>query len=256
MEWQNVLLVQKLFQMEEGKRMANVFISYSRKDLQVARQLTEAFKGQDLDFWIDWEGIPPTVDWWREIESGIEKADVFLFLISPDSCKSKVCKQEIEHAIKNGKRLIPVVVREIKDDEKPEGLSHLNWIFFREGDEFDPDFNKLMTAIKTDYEWVQTHRELLVKALEWERSNHEDSLLLHGKELRDAEFQLAIRVLVHVKRVNDSQMAIADRQKHIHAKVARCLIERPKKMRMHHLKQDRSLGNAACARRIRRLAGM
>jgi hypothetical protein len=49
--------------------------------------LTEAFKGQDLDFWIDWEGIPPTVDWWKEIQKGIEEADIFLFLVSPDLSK-------------------------------------------------------------------------------------------------------------------------------------------------------------------------
>jgi len=71
--------------------MPSLFISYSRKDIEVARKLTEAFKDQDLDVWIDWEGIAPTVDWWQEIEKGIEEADIFLFLISPDSAKSKVC---------------------------------------------------------------------------------------------------------------------------------------------------------------------
>ncbi|MCI0552014.1 MAG: toll/interleukin-1 receptor domain-containing protein [Anaerolineae bacterium] len=170
--------------------MASLFISYSRKDIEVARKLTEAFKGQDLDFWIDWEGIPPTVDWWKEIEKGIEEANIFLFLISPDSAGSIVCKREIEHAAKNGKRLIPVVVHDIKADESPTELKPLNWIFLREQDSFDIGFNKLITAIKTDYEWAQTHRQLQVKALEWERSNKENSFLLRGKELQDAEFQL------------------------------------------------------------------
>ena len=171
--------------------MASLFISYSRKDVDFARKLTEAFKGPALDFWIDWEGIPPTVDWWKEIEKGIEEADIFLFLISPDSCNSKVCKREIEHAAKNGKRLIPVVVRDIKAEQSPTELSALNWIFLREADEFEASFKKLLTAIKTDYVWAQSHRELLVKALEWERSNRENSLLLRGKELQEAESQLA-----------------------------------------------------------------
>ena len=171
--------------------MASLFISYSRKDIEVARSLTEAFNGQGLDFWIDWEGIPPTVDWWKEIEKGIEEADIFLFLISPDSAKSQVCKQEIEYAAKNGKRLIPVVVRDTKSEESPTELGSLNWIFIRNGDEFKSGFSKLIAAIKTDYEWVQTHRQLQVKALEWERSNHENSFLLRGKELQEAEFQLA-----------------------------------------------------------------
>src|SRR6266498_3229669 len=170
--------------------MASLFISYSRKDIEFAQKLTATFKSQDLDFWIDWEGIPPTVDWWKEIAKGIEEADVFLFLISPDSAKSKVCGQEIGHAAKNGKRLIPVVVRDIKADESPAELKPLNWIFLRETDDFNAGFNKLITAIKTDYEWVQAHRQLQVKALEWERNNHENGFLLHEEELQDAEIQL------------------------------------------------------------------
>ncbi len=172
--------------------MASLFISYSRKDISFARKLAEAFKDQDLDFWIDWEGIPPTVDWWQEIEKGIEEADIFVFLISPDSAASKVCKEEIDCAVQNGKRLIPLVVRDIKGDEAPSELSHLNWIFLRDIDDFNAAFGKLITAIKTDYEWVQIHRRLQVKALEWERGSFENSLLLRGKDLQDAEAQLTV----------------------------------------------------------------
>jgi hypothetical protein len=132
------------------------------------------------------------VDWWREIEKGIEEADTFIFLISPDSVISKVCKQEIEAAVKNGKRLIPLVVRDIKGDEAPTELSHLNWIFFREDDDFASAFDKLLTAITTDYDWVQIHRRLQVKALEWERRGFENSLLLRGKDLQEAETQLTV----------------------------------------------------------------
>jgi hypothetical protein len=171
--------------------MTSLFISYSRKDIQFARKLTDVFKAQDLDFWIDWEGIPPTVDWWKEIQKGIEEADIFVVLLSPDSCKSKVCKQEIEHAVKNGKRLIPIVVRDITGAEVASELSALNWIFLREGDDFFSGFGKLMVAIKTDYDWVQSHRQLQGKALDWERNNRENSWLLHGKELAAAEAQLA-----------------------------------------------------------------
>ena len=171
--------------------MAKVFVSYSRKDIHFAKRLTAELQKSELDFWIDWEGIPPTVDWWKEIEKGIEEADIFLFLISPDSAKSKVCRQEIDSAVKNGKRLIPLVLHDIKGDETPSQLSHLNWIFFRESDDFDASLSKLLTSIHTDYEWVQNHRRLQVKALEWERNHKEGSFLLRGKDLSDAELQLA-----------------------------------------------------------------
>ncbi|HXQ34729.1 MAG TPA: TIR domain-containing protein, partial [Anaerolineales bacterium] len=171
--------------------MAKVFVSYSRKDIEFAKRLTAELQKSDLDFWIDWEGIPPTVDWWREIEKGIEEADVFLFLISSDSSASKVCGKEIDCAVKNAKRVIPLVVRDIKGDEAPKQLSHLNWIFFREGDDFDAALKKLMTAIQTDYEWAATHRRLQIKALDWERNNKEGGFLLRGMDLLDAEQDLA-----------------------------------------------------------------
>ncbi len=172
--------------------MAKVFVSYSRKDIDFAKHLTAELQKSDLDFWIDWEGIPPTVDWWREIEKGIEEADVFLFLISPDSAKSKICGQEIDTAVKNGKRIIPIVVREIEWADTPPQLGHLNYIFFSRDDDFDTAVKKLMTAIQTDYEWAATHRRLQVKALEWERNNNENSFLLRGKDLQDAEAQLNV----------------------------------------------------------------
>ena len=167
--------------------MAKVFVSYSRKDIEFAKRLTAELQKSDLDFWIDWEGIPPTVDWWREIEKGIEEADVFIFLISPDSTKSKVCGREIECAVKNGKRLIPLVVRDIKDEETPSQLSHLNWIFFRENDDFDASMKKLLTGIHTDYEWVHEHTRLLGRAREWEAGGRNPHLLLRGPHLDNAQ---------------------------------------------------------------------
>ena len=171
--------------------MASLFISYSRIDKAAAHRLTEAFKGKGLEFWIDWEDIPLTVDWWKEVERGIEEADMFLFLLSPDSANSKVCRQEIEHAKKNGKRLIPVVVRDLEAHESPPELSPLNWTLLRKDDDFTYAFHKLITAIKTDYAWARTHRQLQVKALEWERSAQKKDFLLQGEELQDAESELA-----------------------------------------------------------------
>lgn len=171
--------------------MAKVFVSYSRKDIEFAKRLTAELQKSELDFWIDWEGIPPTVDWWREIEKGIEEADVFIFLISPDSAKSKICGKEIDCAVKNGKRLIPLVVRDADREDTSPALRHLNYIFFRENDDFRGALNKLLTAIHTDYEWVKEHRWLQVRALDWQRENKDSGSLLRGKDLQDAEFQLA-----------------------------------------------------------------
>lgn len=74
--------------------------------------LNQALVKSKYDAWVDWESIPLTADWWEEIKAGIEAADTFIFVISPDSVASKVCGQEIDHAVANHKRLVPVVRRE------------------------------------------------------------------------------------------------------------------------------------------------
>ena len=55
--------------------MNQLFISYSRKDTEIARRLTDRFTAQGLNVWVDWQDIPPSVDWIKEIQKGIEEAD-------------------------------------------------------------------------------------------------------------------------------------------------------------------------------------
>jgi len=118
--------------------MNQLFVSYSRKDTEFARRLTEKLTAQNMEVWVDWEDIPPSVDWMKEIEKGIEEADIFIFVVSPDSIRSRVCGEEVAHAIKNGKRIAPVIAREVDMQEAPATLTHLNWIFFcRPQDDFN-----------------------------------------------------------------------------------------------------------------------
>jgi hypothetical protein len=173
--------------------MKQLFISYSRKDTEITRRITERFETEGLDAWVDWQDIPPSIDWMKEIQKGIEDADVFLYLVSPDSISSPICADEVRHAVSNGKRIIPVVVRDFDAKLAPPTITHLNWIFFsRPQDEFERSFGHVWTAIHTDYDWVQVHRRLQVKALEWDRNQHEESFFLRGKDLQDAEAQLTV----------------------------------------------------------------
>ena len=171
--------------------MSHIFISYSRNDLDFAQRIVEALATQGLDTWIDWKSIPPTVDWEDEIYRGIEEADAFLFMISPDSVRSKMCNKEISHAVKNGKRIIPIVLCDTDPYAVPNAVSKLNWIFCRGGrDDFSCAIEETRRAIRTDYEWLRYHTKLQVKALEWERIR-DASRLLRGKELREAEEKLS-----------------------------------------------------------------
>ena len=169
--------------------MADVFISYSRKDKGFVQVLHQALAESKYDAWIDWQDIPPTADWWAEIEAGIEAADAFLFVISPDSVTSRVCNREIDHAVANHKRLIPIVRREgFGREQLHVALSRHNWLYFREKDKFEPAFAKLVDTLNTDLAHVKEHTRILLKAVEWDKRGRNDDLLLRGKEL-EAVFQ-------------------------------------------------------------------
>ena len=89
--------------------MKDVFISYSRKDISFVRQLFEALEQQQHESWVDWKGIDYSTSWWDEICAGIDSAHNFVFIISPDSLDSKYCHDEIAHARKQNKRIIPFI---------------------------------------------------------------------------------------------------------------------------------------------------
>ncbi|MEO0867969.1 MAG: TIR domain-containing protein [Cyanobacteria bacterium J06642_11] len=164
--------------------MTDVFISYSRKDEQFVQVLNQALANSKYDAWVDWENIPLTADWWEEIKAGIEGADTFIFVISPDSIASKVCGQEIDHAVENNKRLLPIVYREGFDKSLVRSaLGKHNWLFFRDEDDFDTTFQLLVDALNTDLAHVKTHTQLLVKALEWQHKERNPDLLLRGSQL-------------------------------------------------------------------------
>jgi WD40 repeat protein len=164
--------------------MSDVFISYSRKDKDFVKVLHQALTESKYNAWVDWEDIPLTADWWEEIQSGIERADTFLFVISPDSIHSKVCNQELDHAISHNKRLVPIVRRDGFDSElMGPALRKHNWLFFRDEDEFNSAFQSLVAALDTDLDHVKRHTRLLVRAIEWEQNNRNPDLLIRGSEL-------------------------------------------------------------------------
>src|SRR5215204_4785829 len=167
--------------------MADVFISYSRRDSEFVSGLNEALEKRDYDVWVDLENIPPTAEWLAEVYSGIENSNVFVFVISPDSIASKVCQQELAHAVEHNKRLVPIVCREVDPEEVPEILRSLNWIFLRDSDNREEGFQDVVDALNTDLDWLHEHTRLLTRAIEWDKSGRDNSFVLRGSDLRTAE---------------------------------------------------------------------
>src|SRR6058998_3274020 len=171
--------------------MADIFISYSRKDKDFVHRLDESLKSRGREAWVDWEDIRPTEEWMQAIYGAIEGADTFVFVLTPDSVASVVCGREIAHAATNNKRMVPIVARDVHAETVPEALAKLNWIFFRESDDFEKATDTLINALEIDLDWVRAHTRLLTRAIEWQSKGKNKSFVLRSDDLRAAERWLA-----------------------------------------------------------------
>lgn len=167
--------------------MSDVFISYSRRDQGFVRRLHGRLAADARDAWVDWEDIPPSAQWWSEIERAIEAAQAVLFVLSPDSVVSETCRRECEHAARCNKRIVPVVARDVEPGSAAQLLGGIQWLFLRDGDDFEAGYRQVIAALETDLEWVRTHSRLLVRAREWETSGRDRGFLLGGADLAESE---------------------------------------------------------------------
>lgn len=167
----------------------DAFISYGRADSKVfAEKLCDRLTSMGLKLWFDQNDIPPSVDYQKEIDSGIEKAHNFIFIIAPHSAKSIYCRKEIDLALKYNKRIIPLLHVKADRAEMHQEIRKFNWIYFQEEiDDFDKSFQDLMSSIRHQFNYVEQHTEFLVKALEWERHQKQSDYLLIRKERLQAE---------------------------------------------------------------------
>ncbi len=181
--------------MADQFNFSDVFISYSRRNSDFVHQLHDELAARDHSIWVDFEDIPLTADWWAEIVAGIEAANDFIFVITPDSVRSEICRREIDHAVSRNKRLVPVLHIEVTEEADKEkihpAIGAANWIFFRETDDHDEALDKLLAILTTDLDHVRQHTRLTVRAAEWENRDKQPAFLLRGTELLEAENWLA-----------------------------------------------------------------
>ncbi|HEY9646737.1 MAG TPA: toll/interleukin-1 receptor domain-containing protein, partial [Chroococcidiopsis sp.] len=189
---QPLLPIQDEFIVESQKHPPDasvaVFISYSMADSDFARKLNNALQTHGKSTWFDQESIASGSDFQQEIFQGIESADNFLFVISPNSIESPYCESEVEHAKQLNKRIIPVMYRDVSPADLPAALATTQWVDFRkhQGD-FLPNFGELVRALETDLTYVRDHTRLQIRAMEWELEDRDDSFLLRGRQLTRAE---------------------------------------------------------------------
>jgi WD40 repeat protein len=91
--------------------MAKVFISYSRKDEEFARQLATDLDRLGASVWIDMDDIPPGVNWSAAIQEGLDACEALVLVMSPDSLGSANVTDEWQYFRDEKKPIIPVLWR-------------------------------------------------------------------------------------------------------------------------------------------------
>src|SRR5690349_18207947 len=179
--------------------MPDVFISYSRKDTEFVRRVFDALEAQKRQSWVDWKGIDYSTKWWEEICVGIDHANNFVFIISPDALNSKYCHGEISYARKHNKRIIPFVYMDLDEQKwrsEPltsqaldnwEYLKSLQFISYPKLNDFDQAVAVLVETADKDPKYVQMHTELLAASVEWLNAGKSPGFLLRDDRLTSAE---------------------------------------------------------------------
>jgi hypothetical protein len=108
----------------------DVFISYSRKDTEVANKICAALQKNGITFFIDRQGIGGGMEFPTVLAQAIRASQLFLFLASKNSYQSKFTINEITFAFnkKNRNQILPYI---IDRSALPEGLelafAGINW---------------------------------------------------------------------------------------------------------------------------------
>ena len=95
--------------------MADVFISHSSKDKEIAEKVLNFFEGRGLNCWIAPRDIVPGTEWAAAINAAITASKVFLIIYTVNSAESSQVSREISLAeTKPGVFVVPY-----KTDDTP-----------------------------------------------------------------------------------------------------------------------------------------
>ncbi len=88
--------------------MADIFISYSRKDSAKALSLVEHLRASGMEVWIDQLGLEAATSWSKEIVEAIESSQAFVILLSRSSLLSENVVKELSIASEARRVIVPI----------------------------------------------------------------------------------------------------------------------------------------------------
>lgn len=133
--------------MSTGK--VKVFISHSHSDKPFAEKLKKDLEKEGVATWYDDKDLDIGDIVSEALSQGIEESYCFLIIVSQTSVKSNWVKYELDEAydqhINEGKRILPVVIGDLKQEDMPRRLRKHLYADFRT--DYKDAFQKLLRSI-------------------------------------------------------------------------------------------------------------
>lgn len=124
--------------------MEKVFISYSRKDIGIARKLAGDLERAGYDVWWDITDLHGGDDWVRTLPAAIASARFFIILLTPNSVESEWVRKEYTQALSLRKKIIPIMWVPCS---VPFALNTINYINCSTG-KYSEQFKNLLSALE------------------------------------------------------------------------------------------------------------
>lgn len=183
--------------------LTDVFISYYDHDRSWANQLRSRLIARGITVWTKEYDLVSGEDETIAIQTGIEEACNFIYLVSSHSLKCKACLDTLNYSCTLNKRIIPIKITEIclenysnNSLDVPNILRSLTTLdfsdYFRGEQEQKQDETDLLKILTKEEEYHKKQRDLLVRALKWERQNYNRSILLRGNYLQKMQVWINI----------------------------------------------------------------
>ena len=149
--------------------MADVFVSYSRKDGEFVHELYDVLTAAGRDVWVDWEDIPPASEWEQDDLRLDRRGRERRLRRQPELARVEVLRRRA--AARRRRRQARRADRDRRRRSRPRRRR-------RSGsstgsgrattDDRAAAFAALERALDTDLEWSRAHTRLLVRAVEWD----------------------------------------------------------------------------------------
>jgi hypothetical protein len=107
--------------------MAQIFVSYSRKDRKFAYPLVTDLSRLGADAWIDREDIRPSQDWADVIQRALDECRLMIVIVSPDSMSSPNVADEWKYYKSLQKPLLPILYKPAEMHFQLHSLQHIDF---------------------------------------------------------------------------------------------------------------------------------